>query len=185
MHDPNHKEIRSKSPSIPLTARSLDLLRRALSSLLSHNSSNLSLCCRGSTLRLLSLLRALCCGTLLLALLDCGCAGSGTGFGSLRSTLLDYIERGTDDSTLRLDCAARSLLGNFLLVADVLAPRSSSHQFHLQAPDPSGCHTSEIPFLCCLRKRTVQAMRRGFLRWRKRDSVFPFWNRKILLSPRT
>ena len=28
-------------------------------------------------------------------------------------------------------------------------------------------------------------MRRGFLRWRKRDSDLPFWNRKTLLSPRT
>ena len=34
-------------------------------------------------------------------------------------------------------------------------------------------------------RKTVQAMRRGFLRWRKRDSDFPFWKRKILLSPRT
>ena len=45
--------------------------------------------------------------------------------------------------------------------------------------------TSEIPFLCCLRYNVVQAIRRGFLRWRKRDSVLPFWKRKILLSPRT
>lgn len=28
-------------------------------------------------------------------------------------------------------------------------------------------------------------MRRGFLRWRKRDSLLPFWKRKILLSART
>lgn len=45
--------------------------------------------------------------------------------------------------------------------------------------------TSEIPFLCWRRYRTVQDNRRGFLRWRKRDSDFPFWKRKILLSPRT
>ena len=45
--------------------------------------------------------------------------------------------------------------------------------------------TSEIPFLCCLRYSVVHAMRRGFFRWRKRDSVLPFWKRKILLSPRT
>ena len=44
--------------------------------------------------------------------------------------------------------------------------------------------TSEIPFLCCLRNSVVQAIRRGFFRWRKRLSVLPFWNRKILLSPR-
>ena len=45
--------------------------------------------------------------------------------------------------------------------------------------------TSEIPFLCCLRYSVVHAMRRGFFRWRNRDSVLPFWKRKILLSPRT
>jgi hypothetical protein len=45
--------------------------------------------------------------------------------------------------------------------------------------------TSLNPFLCCRRKRTVHAMRRGFLRWRKRDSDLPFWKRKTLLSPRT
>ncbi len=45
--------------------------------------------------------------------------------------------------------------------------------------------TSEIPLRCWRRKRTVQAIRRGFLRWRKRDSDLPFWNRKTLLSPRT
>lgn len=45
--------------------------------------------------------------------------------------------------------------------------------------------TSEIPFLRCLLQRTVHAMRRGFLRWRKRDSLLPFWKRKTLLSPRT
>ena len=42
-----------------------------------------------------------------------------------------------------------------------------------------------MPFLCWRRYRTVHAIRRGFLRCRKRDSDFPFWNRKILLSPRT
>ena len=48
-----------------------------------------------------------------------------------------------------------------------------------------GRHTSEIPFLWCLLYSVVHAIRRGFLRWRKRDSVLPFWKRKILLSPRT
>lgn len=46
-------------------------------------------------------------------------------------------------------------------------------------------HTSEIPLRCWRRKRTVHAIRRGFLRCRKSDSLFPFWKRKILLSPRT
>lgn len=45
--------------------------------------------------------------------------------------------------------------------------------------------TSVIPLRCWRRYRTVQAMRRGFLRWRKRDSDLPFWNRKTLESPRT
>jgi hypothetical protein len=45
--------------------------------------------------------------------------------------------------------------------------------------------TSVIPLRCWRRYRTVQAMRRGFLRWRKSDSDLPFWNRKILESPRT
>jgi hypothetical protein len=52
----------------------------------------------------------------------------------------------------------------------------------LQCP---GCGlTSEMPFLCILLYRVVHEILRGFLRWRKRDSVFPFWKRKILLSPR-
>ena len=53
------------------------------------------------------------------------------------------------------------------------------------APTQQSPHTSEIPFLCCLRYSVVHAIRLGFLRWRKRDSVLPFWKRKILLSPRT
>jgi hypothetical protein len=45
--------------------------------------------------------------------------------------------------------------------------------------------TSEIPFLLWRRQRTVHAILRGFLRWRKSDSDFPHWKRKILLSERT
>lgn len=48
-----------------------------------------------------------------------------------------------------------------------------------------GGRTSEIPFLLWRRQRTVHAILRGFLRWRKRDSDLPFWKRKILLSERT
>ena len=51
-----------------------------------------------------------------------------------------------------------------------------------------GCwwvRTSEIPFLLWRRQRTVHAILRGFLRWRKSDSDLPFWKRKILLSERT
>lgn len=54
-----------------------------------------------------------------------------------------------------------------------------------EACDRGGFHTSVIPFLRCLRQRTVHAIRRGFLRWRNSDSDLPFWKRKILLSPRT
>jgi hypothetical protein len=57
----------------------------------------------------------LCCGALLLAFLDCCGAGGASGFGSLASSLLDHVERGTDNGPLRLDCTAGSLLGNFLL----------------------------------------------------------------------
>jgi hypothetical protein len=40
--------------------------------------------------------------------------GSLTGFGTLCSALLDHVERGTDDGTLVLDCAASSFLCDFL-----------------------------------------------------------------------
>jgi hypothetical protein len=66
-------------------------------------------------LSLLGLLGGLCGGLLLLAFLDGGAAGSGTGLGTLGAALLDYVERGTDDGTLVLDCAAGTLLGDFLL----------------------------------------------------------------------
>jgi hypothetical protein len=39
----------------------------------------------------------------------------------LASSLFDNIERGTDDGTLRFDCTAGSLLGNFLSVKVRLA----------------------------------------------------------------
>lgn len=83
-------------------------------SLLACDSTGLSLGGAGCGLCFLSLLQTLSCGFLLLALLDGGCAGGVTGFGALGTTLFDYIERGTDDSTLGLDGAAGSLLGNFL-----------------------------------------------------------------------
>jgi hypothetical protein len=44
--------------------------------------------------------------------------------------------------------------------------------------------TSEMPFLCIRRYRVVHEILRGFFLCRKRDSVLPFWKRKILLSPR-
>jgi hypothetical protein len=72
-------------------------------------------CGRGGVLGLLSLLLRLGGGLLLLALLDGSGAGGGAGLGTLAAALLDYIERGTDDGTLVLDCAAGTLLGDFLL----------------------------------------------------------------------
>ena len=60
----------------------------------------------------------------------------------------------------------------------------SYHQTYRAKVNRDRRPTSEIPLRCWRRYRTVQAIRRGFLRWRKSDSDFPFWKRKILLSPR-
>jgi hypothetical protein len=68
----------------------------------------------GSRLGLLSLLRTLCSGTLLLALLDGGDTGGRTSLGSLCATLLDHIEGGTDNGTLSLDLLAAAGLGLLL-----------------------------------------------------------------------
>lgn len=144
-----------------LTGRSLDLLWRTLCSLLACHSSGLSLCCGGCELRLLGLLGACGSSLLLLALLDSSSACGRPGLRAHAPSLLDNVERGTDDGTLGLDCAAGSLLGYFLFVRVTLA--HGLECVYLPGQD-GGSRTSEIPFLCCLRKRTVQAMRRGFLR---------------------
>lgn len=47
-----------------------------------------------------------------------------------------------------------------------------------------GRRTSEAPFLCMRLNRTVQAILRGFLRWRNNDSDLPLKNLKTLESPR-
>jgi len=60
------------------------------------------------------LLGTLLCGTLLLGGVDGRLTSSGSSFGSLVSSLLDHIEGGTDDSSLRLNGTAGALLGNFL-----------------------------------------------------------------------
>lgn len=65
-------------------------------------------------LGLLSLLGGLLGRLLLLALLDGGQTGGAAGLGADRAALLDHIERSTNNGTLRLDGAARPLLGNFL-----------------------------------------------------------------------
>lgn len=45
--------------------------------------------------------------------------------------------------------------------------------------------SSERPFLCIRRYKMVQAILRGFFLCRNRLSLFPFENRKLLLSPLT
>jgi len=98
---------------IILTSPCLNLWRSALGTLLAD------LCgLTPSSSGVLGLLRLLFCisrSLLLLALLDGGAAGSSTGLGPLGTALLDHIERGTNDGTLVLDCAAGALLGDFLL----------------------------------------------------------------------
>jgi hypothetical protein len=68
----------------------------------------------GGVLSLLGLLLALSSGLLLLGVLDGLLAGGGTSLGALASSLLDHIERSTDDGTLGLDDTASTLLGDFL-----------------------------------------------------------------------
>lgn len=59
-------------------------------------------------------------------------------------------------------------------------------QHELQENVESGeRRTSEIPFLCMRLNRIVQAILRGFLRWRNNDSDLPLKNLKTLESPRT
>jgi hypothetical protein len=41
-------------------------------------------------------------------------ASGGTGLGALASSFLDHVKGSTDDSTLRLDDTAGTLLGDFL-----------------------------------------------------------------------
>ena len=81
----------------------------------------LALCLAGSSLGLLSLLRALGGGALLLALLDGLAAGSRAGLRALSAALLDHIERGTNDGTLRLDLATAAL-GGLLLYKESASP---------------------------------------------------------------
>jgi hypothetical protein len=112
------------SSSIPnLTGLGLDLGSRALGTLLADLSDSLALGGLGSELSLLGLLGSSLSLLLLLALLDGLGAGSGAGLGSDVALLLDHVERSTDDTTLSLDSAAGSLLGN--LLRDTLAVLSA------------------------------------------------------------
>jgi hypothetical protein len=99
----------------PLAGRCLHLGRRTLRTLLARDPSGLTPRSAGGGLGLLGLLLGLLRGLLLLALLDSLLAGSGAGFGTLGTTLLDYVEGGSDDGALVLDGAAGALLGDFLL----------------------------------------------------------------------
>ena len=99
--------IRLTSPCLHLWCGTLGTLLADLGGVASRG--------RSGALGLLSLLLRLGGGLLLLALLDGGAAGSGTGLGTLAAALLDDVEGGTDDGTLVLDCAAGTLLGDFLL----------------------------------------------------------------------
>lgn len=157
-----------------LAGGGLDLGGGALGALLADDAAGLALA-GGGVLGLLGLLGGVGLGLLVLGLLDGGGAGGGAGLGAHGALLLDHIEGGTDDGTLGLDGAAGALLGDLLRGESAIC---------IGVKD-EGRHTSEIPLRCWRRYRTVHEMRRGFLRWRKRDSDLPFWKRKILLSPRT
>jgi hypothetical protein len=102
-------------PTSSLTGLGSNLDRRTLSTLLAGDATtSLALGGRGGELGLLSLLGSSGGLLLVLALLDGGEAGGGTGLGAHRATLLDHIEGSTNDSTLGLDGAAGALLGDFL-----------------------------------------------------------------------
>lgn len=130
--------------------------------LLLRDLGSLARGCLGSTLCLLSLLLALGSGLLFLAFTDGCLSGSGSSFWSHRSSLLDHVEGCTDDSSLVLDCSAGPLLCNFLssVLEHAMYFRDASEFLRRK----NGKRTSEIPFLCCLRYRVVQAILRGFFR---------------------
>lgn len=99
-----------------LTGPGLDLGGGALGALL---RLDLTASTGSGVLGLVGLLQRLGSGLLVLALLDGGSAGSGAGLGALGAALLDDVERGTDDGTLVLDCAAGALLGDLLVGGSV------------------------------------------------------------------
>ena len=92
----------------------MNLLLRALGPHLRHLAPGSPLRCVGRRLRLLGLLLALRGRLLFLAFPDGSLARCGPGLGTLRSALLNHVERGTDDSTLLLDGAAGAFLSDFL-----------------------------------------------------------------------
>jgi len=78
------------------------------------------LCAAGSVGRgrlcFLGLLLGVLLSLLLFALLDVGLAGGSAGLGALRAALLDHVQGGSNDATLLLECAAGTLLGDFLIM---------------------------------------------------------------------
>lgn len=109
----NNPDHAHQSTNSCLTSPCLHLWRSTLGTLLADLCGLAS--SGGGVLSLLGLLLRVRLSLLLLALLDGGAAGSSTGLRSLGAALLDHVERGTDDGTLVLDCAAGTLLGDFLL----------------------------------------------------------------------
>lgn len=97
-----------------LAGPGLDLGGGALGALLRLDLVDLATGTGGGALSLLSLLGRLGGSLLLLALLDGGGAGGGTGLGALSAALLDHVKGSTNDGTLLLDGAAGALLGNLL-----------------------------------------------------------------------
>jgi hypothetical protein len=122
------QEPQTPSPALPLASNQLlgsclDLLLSALGTLLADVALGLALGGLGGGLGLVSLLGGGGSLLLLLALLDGLSAGGTAGLRSHRATLLDHIERGTDDGTLGLDGTASALLGD--LLGDTLAVLSA------------------------------------------------------------
>jgi len=97
--------------SLFLTGPSLDLCRSTLRTLLRYLTATSS---SRSGFCLFGLLLALSLSFLGLSVLDCLLASGLTGLGTHGTLLLNHIEGDTDDGALGLDCAASTLLGNFL-----------------------------------------------------------------------
>lgn len=117
------RKLRKKQKFSPTLLRpGSNLGLSTLRALLADDALGLALA-GGSVLGLVALLGGGTGLLLLLALLNGGGSGGGPRLRSHRSLLLDHIEGGADDGSLRLDGSAGSLLGNFL--RDTLAVLSS------------------------------------------------------------
>lgn len=90
------------------------LIRHTFRPHLALNPPRLPPRCSSRTLRLLSLLLALSCCLLLLALRDCLLTCCLAGLGTLRAAVFDEFEGSADDASLLLYGAAGALFGGFL-----------------------------------------------------------------------